>query len=528
MRALQPQERIAIIDLGSNTARLIVMSAVSGYAYHLDDEIREVVRLRQGMTPYGLSDEAIGRALFTLRLFKRFCDSSQVDRIIPTATSAVREGANGRWFVERVEREIGLSLRVLSGEEEAYYGALGALNEVPLKTGYVLDIGGGSVQLSEVRGRRFVHGVSHPLGALALTERFVQHDPADAAEVQAICAEIDRCLDTIEWLPKQKKGAERLLVGLGGTIRNMAGMAAEREAFPLSTLHGYVLGREALDENIRLLTTLPLAERQAISGLSSDRADIILPGALVLRAVMERLQAEAVTISVNGLREGLFAEQFWQHLSYPVIDDVRRFSVLNIARTYQYNKPHTNHVRFLAGCLFEQLAPLHGYGRAERELLDTAALLHDIGQLISYPDHHLHSQALIVNSGLPGFAPRETALIGLLARYHRRGRPRFNSYELLMEAGDEERLMQLAAILRLAEFLERGRNATVDDVTATWDDHQLRLTLIADEYPAVEIWEAERNAADLVAKAFGRQLVLETTATPGEWAVGTPRVESGE
>jgi exopolyphosphatase/guanosine-5'-triphosphate,3'-diphosphate pyrophosphatase len=522
----QPQQRIAIIDLGSNTARLIVMSAVSGYAYHLDDEIREVVRLRQGMTHRGLSEEAVGRALFTLRLFKRFCDSSQVDLIIPTATSAVREGANGALFVERVKQEIGLSLRVLSGEEEAYYGTLGALNEVVLSDGYVLDIGGGSAQVSEVRGRRFVRGVSHPLGALALTERFVRHDPVGAAEVQAICDEIDKHLNKIEWLAgsqKPKKHSDHLLIGLGGTSRNMAGMAAAREGFPLSTLHGYALGRDALDENIRLLRALPLQERQMLPGLSSDRADIILPGALVLGAVMERLQVEKVTVSVNGLREGLFFEHFWQHLSYPVIDDVRRFSVLNIARIYNYHKRHTNHVRFLAGCLFNQLGPLHGYGRAERELLDTAALLHDLGQLISYPDHHLHSQALIANSGLPGFSPRETALIGLLARYHRRGRPRINGYESLLQPDDEQLLMKLAALLRLAEFLERGRNATVDDVTASWDDETLRLTLIADEYPAVEIWGAERNAADLVEKAFGRRLVLETTATPGDWPVSSNR-----
>jgi exopolyphosphatase/guanosine-5'-triphosphate,3'-diphosphate pyrophosphatase len=426
--------------------------------------------------------------------------------------------------VERVEREIGLALRVLSGEEEAYYGVLGALNEVPLNEGYVLDIGGGSAQVSEVCGRRFVRGVSHPLGALALTERFIHHDPIDPAEIQAICDEIEQHLNTVEWLPKRKKeGAERSLVGLGGTIRNMAGMAAAREGFPLSTLHGYLLGRAELDENIHFLSTLPLKERQALPGLNSDRADIILPGALVLRAVMERLQVEEVMVSVNGLREGLFFEYFWQHLSYPVIDDIRRFSVLNIARTYQYNKRHANHVRFLAGCLFDQLAPLHGYGRAERELLDTAALLHDIGQLISYPDHHVHSQALIENSGLPGFSPRETALIGLLTRYHRRGRPRVNGYQSLLRPDDEQRLLQLAALLRLAEFLERGRNATVDDVTMTWDEEKLRLTLIADEYPAVEIWEAERNAADLVERAFGRRLVLETTATPGDWSLSDNR-----
>ena len=155
----------------------------------------------------------------------------------------------------------------------------------------------------------------------------------------------------------------------------------------------------------------------------------------------------------------------------------------------------------------------------EVKLTYRAALLHDLGTLISYDDHHLHSQSLIINSGLPGFRPRETALIGLMTRYHRKGRPRIDGFEQLLQEGDEQRLMYLAAILRLAEFLERGRNANVDDVGAHWDEKTLYLTLYADEFPAVEIWEAERNAAGLIGKAFGRGVIIESTAAPGDWRV---------
>lgn len=513
------QQRVAVIDLGSNTARLVVMSAVPGYAYHLDDEIREVVRLRQGMTPAGLSAEAVERALFTLRLFKRFCDSSRVDLIIATATSAVREAQNGAEFVRRVEAELGLTLRVLSGEQEAYYGVLGALNEVPLVDGYVLDIGGGSMQLSRVRDRCFERGASLSLGALALTERFVRRDPPAAAELDAIRGEIAAQLAGLDWLDERRKRANgTALVALGGTARNMAAMVAARRAYPLNTLHGFVFGGDDLAENIRLLSTLPLAEREALPGLHSDRADIILAGALALQAVMGRLEAEAVAISVNGLREGLFFEHFWQHLSQPVVKDVRRFSVLNKARIYHYSKNHANQVRFLAGRLFDELSPLHGYGPGERELLEAAALLHDLGTLISYTDHHKHTQTLITNSGLGGFDSREIALVALLTRYHRHGRPRANEFaSLLSRPGDERLLTRLAAILRLAEFLERGRNANVDDLSAHWDEQTLYLMLYADEFPAVEIWEAQRHAVGLMGKAFGRQVVLESAAAPGDW-----------
>lgn len=513
--------RIAVIDLGANTARLVVLSAIRGYSYRLEDEIREVVRLRQGMTDRGLSEAAMARAFSALRLFKRFCDSTGVDLILPTATSAVREAANGPAFVERVRREVGLSLRVLDGEREAYYGTLGVLNEVPLTHGWVLDIGGGSAELSEVRDGRFHRGQALTLGSLALTERFVHSDPIAPDEFEAVQADIERQLDTVPWL-KKKEG--RTLVGLGGTIRNLARIEGKRQKYPLNTLHSFPLSRDSVARSIDLFRELPLAERQRIPGLNSDRADIILPGAMVLLAVMQRLEVEEATISTNGLREGVFFEQFWQHLPYPVIPAVSRFGVLNMARNYQYQKRHANHVRYLAGRLFEQMVPLHGYGPEERELLDAAALLHDLGTLIGYGDHHKHSQTLIEYNGLPGFSPREVALIALLARYHRKGEPDTSGYELLLNKDDQQLLERLAAILRLAEFLERGRNAAVDDVIVNWDEAQLRLTVVAEEYPAVELWETERNAVPLVESAFKRRVRLDSVIAPGDWpGVERPR-----
>ena len=515
-------KRIAIIDLGSNTARLIVISTVPGYAYNLDDEIREVVRLREGMSEEsGLSAEATARALFTLRLFKRFCDSTRVDEIVATATSAVRDAYNGALFVEHVEKQIGLSLQVLDGEQEAYYGTLGALNEVPISAGYVVDIGGGSAQLSEVIDGRFQRGASVPLGSLALTEQFISSDPPKKTDRMAVQKEIDRRLDTIPWLGEASGPEDRILVGLGGTIRNLARMQAVQEDFPLGTLHGYVLHRSTLKEIIGQLSTLPLADRKKIPGLNSDRADIILPGAMGIATIMDRLGKDRLTVSINGLREGLFFERFWEHLSYPVAGNVRRFSVLNTARVYNYEKDHANHVRYLASRIFEQLLPLHGYNLDALRMLDAAALLHDLGSIIEYQSHHKHSQMLIANRGLAGFEPRETALIALLTRYHRKGKPDLEPYGTLMREGDDMMLTRLSAMLRMAEFLERGRNGNVDDVSASWDDRILRLTVIADEYPAVELWESEKNAASLMEKAFDRELILESTAAPAPWVNAT-------
>jgi exopolyphosphatase / guanosine-5'-triphosphate,3'-diphosphate pyrophosphatase len=511
------QQHVAIIDLGSNTARVVVMSAAPGYSYRLEDEIREVVRLRQGMDDEGLAEEAMRRGFATLRLFKRFCDDLGADPIIATATSAVRDAANGAQFVSRVQTELGLKLRVLDGEREAYYGTIGALNDVALSDGAVLDIGGGSAQISLVRGRRYVRGQSAPIGALALTDQLIKHDPIKDAEFKAVRKEIECQLDKFDWL----NSIPGQLVGLGGTIRNLARIEAARQEYPLSTLHGFELTLASVEESIEQFRTLPLNKRLKVPGLHSDRADIILAGALAIEAIMARMTVDRLTVAVNGLREGLFYEYFWGHLVDPVISDIRSFGVLNLARVYRYQKTHANHVRFLAGRMFDQLAPLHGYGAGERELLEAAALLHDIGTAIGYDAHHEHSQTLITNAGLPGFSPREIALIALLARYHRKGTPSTGAYASVLAEGDDLLLVRLAAILRLSEYLERGRTSAVDDVAVSWAEEAegrkvLRLTLIADEYPAVEIWQTRRNAVDLMERAYEREVMIDSTAPPGQ------------
>jgi exopolyphosphatase / guanosine-5'-triphosphate,3'-diphosphate pyrophosphatase len=362
--------------------------------------------------------------------------------------------------------------------------------------------------VSQVRERRFQQGQALTLGALALTERFVTTDPISGSEWKALRKEVARQLNSVGWL----EGTRGPLVGLGGTIRNLAKIEAARQSYPLNSINGFQLSLESVERTLELLRILTLTERKMIPGLKNDRADIILPGAMVLAAVMNRMGVAEITISQNGLREGLFFEEFWRTLPYPVVPNVREFIVHNMARFYNYQERHANHVRFLACRLFDQLEPLHGYGATERELLGAAALLHDLGTVINYYDHHKYSEALVVGAGLAGFSPREVALIALLTRYHRKGTPTPNPYTSLLVQGDEERLTKLSAMLRLSEFLERGKSGLVRDVEVAWDDTLLCLTLVADEYPAIELWDTQRNAVPLAETAFGRPIMLYSTA----------------
>jgi exopolyphosphatase/guanosine-5'-triphosphate,3'-diphosphate pyrophosphatase len=249
--------------------------------------------------------------------------------------------------------------------------------------------------------------------------------------------------------------------------------------------------------------------RAEIPGLSSDRADIILAGAVVLAEIMDHIGVDDLTISENGVREGLFFEQFWANSSEPIPENVRHFSIQNIARVYHYNQPHCDHVAFLARRLFSYLVPLHELEPTDLELLEAAAKLHDLGMIINHRDHDKNSQAIIIGNGLPGHSPRETALVGLMARYHRKGTPELGDFAPIMKRDDRVRLMKLTSLLRIAEYLDRGRSGVVENIRVDWDAHTITLRLYGQTIPEAEVWDTQRNAVALMEHIFDRSVVVQ-------------------
>jgi exopolyphosphatase/guanosine-5'-triphosphate,3'-diphosphate pyrophosphatase len=272
-----------------------------------------------------------------------------------------------------------------------------------------------------------------------------------------------------------------------------------------------VIEAAMLDELIERLAALPAAERATVPGIKPARADLILAGALVVRGALSAGRFDGLETTEAGLREGIFFERLLADreplVGAPLFDDVRRTSVLNMAARYHVDEQHTRHVAELALGMFDELAELglHEGDQAERELLWAASMLHDIGMWIDYDDHHKHSRYLILNGGLPGFAPIETAIIAQAARYHRKGMPSPGPMAALFGEGDAERLDRCAALLRLAEDLERSRDQLVRGTDMALDDGEVRLRLIADSDPAVPRWAAGRER-ELFARAFNRPL----------------------
>ncbi|HUR83916.1 MAG TPA: Ppx/GppA phosphatase family protein [Solirubrobacteraceae bacterium] len=505
------QRRTAVIDMGSNSFRLVVFTAADGW-WKRTDEIYLAVRVGEGLDATGeLGPKPIKRALQAAEVFAHFCTATGIGApdIQAVATSAIRDASNQQAFLARVHEQTGLDVRVLSREEEATFGYVAAINSTTLADGAVFDLGGGSLQLVEVQSRHPCRLGSWPLGAVRMTEHFLpdgDEAPKKARKaLRAHVAEMLEAQDGAPWLPR----SGRRLVGIGGTIRNLAAAAQAAAGLPSTGVQGFAIEREALEDLIDRLASMPASERASIKGIKYARADLILAGALVVQAVMEHGDFDELEVTEAGLREGVFFHSYLDG-DPPLFDDVRRASVLNLAARYHVDPAHTEHVARLALGLFDELAAagLHEGDRWERELLFSACVLHDIGMSVDYDDHHKHSRYLILNAGLAGFSPREVALIAQAARYHRKGMPDFGELAPLAEDGDEARLDRLSILLRLAEDLERSRDQSVRAAHVAAENGTIRIELDAEGAASVERWAAQREV-DLFDRAFDRRLKVE-------------------
>jgi exopolyphosphatase / guanosine-5'-triphosphate,3'-diphosphate pyrophosphatase len=550
-------ERLAVIDLGSNSFRLVVFTATEGW-WQRSDEIYQVVRIGEGMAATGrLGEEPMRRALATLDVFAHFCEAAgltSAGAVDAVATSAIRDAENAPAFLAEAGERTKLPIRVLSREQEARYGYLAAVNSTTLSDGCMLDLGGGSMQLVRVRERLARESGSWRVGAVRMTERFLPNGgPAKPRQIEALREHVAQELQSATWLSK----TGRRLVGIGGTVRGLAAVAQRAEGLPSNGVQGTTVTREALQEIIARLAALAPAQRASVPGVKPARADLILAGAIVVEGALRAGGFDALEATEAGLREGVFFERHLSkeegpgspafgrqrhplgdpaHLdgqrpfeqangasprgdspeaassSPPLFADVRRASVLNLAARYRVDRPHTQHVAALALGMFDQLARmgLHDgdrseIGQRERELLWAACMLHDIGMSVDYDDHHKHSRYLILSAGLPGYSPTEAAIIAQAARYHRKGMPDPGPLARLFGAGDAARLDRCAVLLRLAEDLERSRDQLVKDTVLSAQNGSVQLKLLAEGDAAVPRWAAGRES-ELFARAFGRKL----------------------
>jgi exopolyphosphatase / guanosine-5'-triphosphate,3'-diphosphate pyrophosphatase len=504
--------RIAAIDVGSNSIHMVVAQADSDGAVTNLWRLKEPVGLgRISFPSRKLTREAMDRAIATLGRFQQAANQRNCEKIVAIATSAIREAENGGDFILRAKEELKLFIRVVTAREEARLIYLGVRHSCRLdhQPHLIVDIGGGSVEFIVGDSERASLLESRKLGAARMTAKFVRSDPIASTDLSAMRRHFDRELaklaDDIE-----RAGPTRA-VGSSGTLENVAAMCGGIHPKDDDGFVG-VIERKPLQKLLEKLHASDSASRTAIKGLDDGRRDQIVAGATLVGDIFERLGLKKMHLSPAALREGILVDYLQRHLPELAIrrdvPDPRRRSVLDLARRCDWHETHSRQVAKLALRLFDELHALHGLVAGDRELLEYAALLHDIGWHIAGSGHHRHSLYLILHGQLKGFTPAEIGVIANTARYHRKALPdREHEAYMALPPADRKRVRHLAALLRVADGLDRSHGGVVTDLKCRVDADQVRLKLITRADAELEVWGAGRKA-DLFRAAYKRPISI--------------------
>ena len=498
---------IAAIDIGTNSIHMVVVQIEPSLpSFTVIAKEKNTVRLGDRDPDTGeLTKEAIERSLTTLRRCKELATSLEAEQIIAVATSATREASNGKDFLHQIESELGIVVDLISGMEEArriYLGVLSGMdfNEQPH---VIIDIGGGSTEiiLADIHEPRFLS--STKVGAVRLSKEFVTTDPISDSELKILRAYVrgmlERPVDDV-WRNLQLNEVPRT-IGTSGTIETIAEIHAKDTLSEVpDPLNGYEVKYKDIEKIVKRLAKMSYKERLEVSGLSDKRAEIIVPGAVILLEAMSMLKLDSVIICERALREGIIVD--WM-LSRGLIssrlryqNEVKSRNVIKIAQKYHVDLDYSRRVADFALSIFDQLkGQLHDWSEAERELLWSAAILHNSGVHVSHSSHHKHSYYLIRNAELLGFTELQLELIANIARYHRRSRPKkkHDAYNKLPSKHYQLIVRQLSAILRLAVALDRRNKGAIAAVKCKYDsgDRTLFFQIIPKEIGddcSLELW----------------------------------------
>lgn len=504
---------VAVIDVGSNTIRSLVVGVDrDGNRRVLDDE-KEVVRLASGLNARGrLSGRAMRRALVTLGRLAAIARERGARRFAVVGTSAIRVAANRRAFVDRVRAETGLRLRVVSESEEARLAFESAAHSFDLgdQPCAVVDIGGGSTEIVLALGNHVQQDHSLRLGAVSLAEESRLSDPIRRREYRGMQQVIRKRLKAAHL---HADPPPRMLIASGGTATSLAQIAMARRGLQGRPAHGFEMTQAELLHLLSALMRRTLAQRRQMPGLSPDRADIIIAGAVILYEVMARLNVNRLRVNGRGIRHALLERMLRRRSgrSAAIAPARRRLAAAeDFGRSLRYEENHGRHVRLLSERIFDQLAGPIDLDPGSRDLLSAAALLHDVGYVVSYRGHHKHTYSLLSHAQLEGFTPRERELIALAARFHRRGAPgrRHRAWATLPR--DDRRLVaRLAAIVRLADALDRRHSRRVRDIRCRVTPGRMILTLVADGDLGVERHAVEEKS-DLLGDVLRRKVIVRT------------------
>lgn len=454
-------EKIAIIDLGSNSARIVIANILDGGYFYVIDELKEPVRLAQDMEADGyLRPLRMAQTIKTLRTFRTLYESHNVDHVFAYATAAVRKAKNQKTFIEEVQNSCGIKLQVLSQEEEATFVYQGVINSMEVPKGVIVDIGGGSVKMIYYNRRTLIAQDTLPFGAVTITERFSNIKNPEERAV-AIEKYVGECLEGLDWL--QRLDPETQLIGVGGSIRNLGKISRKLKKYPLDMAHNYHVGFAEFDTIYDTIKPLELDKITRIKGLSSARADIFPAALSILAAIKSYVcrytEFNEFVIGGAGLREGALFRYAYPTVAEKPISDIVGHSIYTLLHHFNANIQHAEHVFDISMQLFRQLKVLHKLPRPYIKILRVASMLHDVGSRFKFYDHQKHSMYIILNSNLYGIPQKDLICAAIVAGLHARDTLEtldISKYLGILTEDDLDAIRKLGVILKIAECFDRS------------------------------------------------------------------------
>ncbi len=505
---------VGFVDIGTNSVRLLVVRINPNLSSTVISQEKEVVRLgEQEFKDDILKPEAMRRTILVCRKFAELAKTYGATEIIAVGTSAIREARNQRGFLQQLLTEAGLNVHVISGREEARLIYLGVSNGVDIgeEKAIFIDLGGGSTEIAIGNQYKWCYLDSLKFGSVRLTANFIGEGWTESVP-RHVYEHIKRYVrgNMLRTASRVKQVQAKLAFGSSGTIINLAEIT-NRMFRNAENGRNLVLSKKNLKKLVPILCSSPLKERRKIHGINPERADIIIAGAAIIETIMEEFDLDEITVSYKGLRDGLLVDYLSRFEGFQDFQKtpMRNRTVLQLGRSFDFDERHSEVVASLALQLFDsgRKAGLHDLGDEERELLKYGAMLHDIGDFLSFNDHHLHAHYIIGNAELLGFDQREIAIMANLARFHRK---KFPTMKALKGTGLDDRTKEiiiiLSVFLRLAEKLDRSHRGLVKKVEfKEAEKDRILLSLFGDEDCSLEEWSVAQNAQAFHA-AFAKKL----------------------
>jgi len=510
--------RIAAIDIGTNSLHMVIVEVTDTLSFKTLSSDKDLTNLgAAALVRHQLTKRAIDHTLDVLGRYQRIAKGLDCDVILAYATSAVRESVNGGDFVQAAKQKLGLSIQVISAHEEAHLIYLAVKQAIDLGSAgsggpsLIIDIGGGSCELIVGTNEKPLMVESFKLGASRLTQQFVHSDPLSKKDRDHLESHIRKTLKPT--LDKIKSHHIHRVIGTSGTMENLVSMAVSQHGAEI-VRHRLLthMTRDDFGDVYKRLIRMTLSERKHLAGLDPGRADQIVAGAILVEYLFDKLDISHIDVCDRAVREGMiidYMQTHWPKVKLSVqIRDPRRRSVFELGRRCNFDEKHALQVTRIALSLFDNLQSLHRMTADDREALEYASILHDVGWHIGHSGHHKHSGYLIKNGDLEGFSPNELDVIANVARYHRKSLPKkaHNDY-IALNPEDRERVWKLAGILRIADGLDRGHYGNVVQVRTITRDDTVSIRVFTQSDPELELWGA-RHKTDMFEKIFDRRTKL--------------------